>query len=298
MLINTFAYRNIVINENHIRPKNRKLKLSPPCICLHTRQLKNLESRQLLKCVPLSESNSDTLRRWLKQGRITTKTSPSGTRLYDISSIFPELTSRNADNTNTTATATTTTTKKGFLYARVSSVKQKEDLERQKQLLSSRFSTYELVSDIGLGVNFKRPGLKTLLEQSSRRVVSEIVVTHCDRLCQFAFDLIQYVLSLHATKIVVLFNDTTSDEHELSQDILAINTVFICRMQGKRAALHRRERQNRRNKQEEESHCNKSTHQTTTLERNSQSYTTSQSVPQPSSETIIETLDGIGEVCL
>jgi putative resolvase len=239
--------------------------------------------------------SSDTLRRWLKQGKITAKTSPSGTRLYNIS-IFPELTSQNVETTTTTTAATTT--KKGFLYARVSSIKQKEDLERQKQLLSSRFPTYELVSDIGSGVNFKRPGLKTLLEQSSRRVVSEIVVTHRDRLCRFAFDLIQYVLSLHATKIVVLFNDATSDEHELSQDILAINTVFICRLQGKRAALHRRERQNRRNKQEEESQCNKSTHQTTTLERNYQSYTTSQSVPQPFSETITETLDGIGEVCL
>jgi hypothetical protein len=129
-------------------------------------------------------------------------------------------------------------------------------------------------------------------------MVSEIVVTHRDRLCRFAFDFIQYMLSLHATKIMVFFNDATSDEHELSQDILAINTIFICRMQGKRAALHRRERQNRRNKQEEESQCNKSTHQTTMLERNSQSYTTSQSIPQPFSETIIETLDGIGEVCL
>jgi len=72
--------------------------------------------------------SSDTLRRWLKQERITAKTSPSGTRLYDISSIFPELTSQDADYT-TTAAATATTTKKGFLYARVSSVKQKEDLE-------------------------------------------------------------------------------------------------------------------------------------------------------------------------
>ena len=256
-----------------------------------------LSAHQATKKLGIS---SDTLRRWLKQGKITAKTSPSGTRLYNISSIFPELTLQNVDNNAAAAAAaaTTTTTKKGFLYARVSSVKQKEDLERQKQLLSSRFPTYELISDIGSGVNFKRPGLKTLLERTSRGMVSEIVVTHRDRLCRFAFDLIQYMLSLHTTKLVVLFNDTTSDEHELSQDILAINTVFICRMQGKRAALHRRERQNRRNKQEEESQCNKSTHQTTTLGRNSQSHTTSQSVSQPSSETIIETLDGIGEVCL
>src|SRR3954449_12067640 len=100
--------------------------------------------------------SSNTLRRWLKQGRITAKASPSGTRLYDIFSIFPELTSQDADYITTTAA---TTTKKGFLCARVSSVKQKEDLGRQKQLLSSRNPTYELISDIGSGVNFKRLGL-------------------------------------------------------------------------------------------------------------------------------------------
>ena len=194
--------------------------------------------------------SSDTLRRWLKQGRITAKTSPSGTRLYDISSIFPELTSQDADytTTTTTAAAAAAAAKKGFLYARVSSVKQKEDLERQKQLLSFRYPTYELISDIGSGVNFKRPGLKTVLERTSRGMVSEIVVTHRDRLCRFAFDLIQYILSLHTTKLVVLFNDATSDEHELSQDILAINTVFICRMQGRRAAMHRREQKAKDNK--------------------------------------------------
>ncbi|CAG8703755.1 528_t:CDS:2, partial [Ambispora leptoticha] len=42
--------------------------------------------------------SSDTLRRCLKQGKITAKTSPSGTRLYNISSIFPELTSQYVDN--------------------------------------------------------------------------------------------------------------------------------------------------------------------------------------------------------
>ncbi|RIA85266.1 hypothetical protein C1645_782191, partial [Glomus cerebriforme] len=74
--------------------------------------------------------SSYILHHWLKQGKITAITSPSGTHLYNISSIFPKLNSQNADSsTTTTATTTTTTTnKKGFLYARVSSVKQKEDL--------------------------------------------------------------------------------------------------------------------------------------------------------------------------
>src|SRR5437764_5794174 len=69
--------------------------------------------------------SSDTLRRWLKQGRITAKTSPSGTRLYNISFIFPELTSQDADNTTTAATAASAATKKGssMLGSQVSSKK-------------------------------------------------------------------------------------------------------------------------------------------------------------------------------
>ena len=250
-----------------------------------------LSAHQATKKLGIS---SDTLRRWLKQGKITAKTSPSGTRLYNISSIFPELTSQYVDNN---AATTTTTAKKGFLYARVSSVKQKEDLERQKQLLSSRYPTYELISDIGSGVNFKRPGLKTLLERTSRGMVSEIVVTHRDRLCRFAFDLIQYILSLHTTKLVVLFDDATSDEHELSQDILAINTVFICRMQGRRAAIHRRERQARKKAQDKDQD-NISAQQATTLGNHSQSYTANQSVSKSPSKAAIETLDGLDEICL
>src|SRR6266540_5470893 len=100
--------------------------------------------------------------------------------------------------------------KKGFAYARVSSAKQKDDLERQKQLLLARFPTYELISDIGSGVNFRRPGLKTLLERSSRGAVSEIAITHRDRLCRFAFDLLQHIFALHSTKLVVLFDESTS----------------------------------------------------------------------------------------
>ncbi|RIA94772.1 hypothetical protein C1645_538588 [Glomus cerebriforme] len=71
---------------------------------------------------------SYTLHRWLKQGKITAIMFPSGTCLYNISSIFPKLNSQNADGSITTTT-TTTTNKNGFLYAWVSSVKQKEDLE-------------------------------------------------------------------------------------------------------------------------------------------------------------------------
>jgi hypothetical protein len=78
---------------------------------------------------------------------------------------------------------------------------------------------------------------------------AQVVVAHRDRLCHFAFDLIEYILRLNGTKIIVVHsNDDTSssasDANELAQDILAINTVFICRMQGRRSAENRKRRRN------------------------------------------------------
>jgi predicted site-specific integrase-resolvase len=100
-----------------------------------------LSAHQATKKIGVS---SDTLRRWYKQGKITAKTSPSGIRLYDVSSLLPELTYKNdgtpiASTTSTSSISSTSTipTLEGYLYMHVSSVKQKEDLERQKELLLS-----------------------------------------------------------------------------------------------------------------------------------------------------------------
>jgi predicted site-specific integrase-resolvase len=260
-----------------------------------------LSAHQATKKIGVS---SDTLRRWYKQGKITAKTSPSGIRLYDVSSLLPELTYKNdgtpiASTASTSSISSTSTipTPEGYLYARVSSVKQKEDLERQKELLLSRFPTYKLLSDISSGVNFKRPGLKTLLERASRGIVSEVVVTHRDRLCRFAFDLLQYIFSLHSAKLVVLFNESTSDEQELTEDILAINTVFICRMQGKRAARYRRERQSRPETQEN-TQGNSSTQKATTFRKYTQPHIESQGLSKSPSEANPQTMAWTSEICL
>jgi predicted site-specific integrase-resolvase len=103
-------------------------------------------------------------------------------------------------------------------------------------MLLSQFPNHHLIFDIGSGINFKRPGLRSLLERSSCRLVKEVVVAHRDRLCRFAFDLIKFIFHLNNTRLVVLSNDNSTDEWELSQDIFAINTVFICRLQGERSA--------------------------------------------------------------
>jgi len=85
----------------------------------------------------------------------------------------------------------------------------------------------------------------------------QVVVAHRDRLCRFAFDLIEHVLRLNNTKIIVVHSNddslsSTSAANELVQDILAINTVFICRMQGRRSAENRQRRKHQQQQQQQQ----------------------------------------------
>jgi predicted site-specific integrase-resolvase len=100
-------------------------------------------------------------------------------RLYDVSNILePTASSPSSPSSPSSSTVTSRTLSSpnptGYIYARVSSAKQKADLERQKQLLLNQYPQYELVSDVGSGINFKRAGLRSLLERSRRGLVKEV----------------------------------------------------------------------------------------------------------------------------
>jgi putative resolvase len=146
-------------------------------------------------------------------------------------------------------------------YARVSSAKQKEDLHRQIDLLHEKYPDHEIVKDIGSGINWKRTGFTSLLDRVMHGDIEEVVVSHKDRLCRFAFDLVKHVFENAGCKLVV--HDETargkdgiaeleSAETELRDDLLAIVTVFVASNNGRRAAAHRRERKEKAARDEKE----------------------------------------------
>lgn len=106
--------------------------------------------------------------------------------------------------------------------------------------------TYKLISDIRSEINFKHKGLQTLLKQLCIGLIRKIVVIHYDQLCRFAYKLLKYIFLLNFTKLVILFNNSTADKHELSEDSLTINTIFICKLQGRRVGKHRRKRKEKK----------------------------------------------------
>ena len=120
-------------------------------------------------------------------------------------------------------------------YCRVSSQGQKADLERQVAHLRLLYPHHRIIRDIGSGLNFKRKGLSSLVEQSLHGRIREIVVTHRDRLCRFGFELLEKIIESNHGKIVVLNQAETSPEGELCNDLLSIITVFSSRLYGLRA---------------------------------------------------------------
>jgi predicted site-specific integrase-resolvase len=133
--------------------------------------------------------------------------------------------------------------KQNFLYTRVSTKKQMDDLSRQVEYIKRpEYIDYIVISDIGSGINFKRKGLQTILEACLQRNIGEVVVAHRDRLCRFAFKLIESIINKAGGKLTVLENNNnTSTEDELSQDLLSIIHIFNCRQMGKRSYKRNKE---------------------------------------------------------
>ena len=124
-------------------------------------------------------------------------------------------------------------------YCRVSSPKQRDDLERQEEnmrmYLLAQGKPFEIISDIGSGINYKRKGLQELVKGMANRSISKVVVLYKDRLTRFGFELIEYIADLYGCEIEVIDTTERTEQEELVEDLVQIITVFSCRLQGKRA---------------------------------------------------------------
>lgn len=171
----------------------------------------------LRKAVQELGLHPNTLRKYADEGKIKTIKNEAGQRLYDIQSYV----------NGTVRTST-------ICYCRVSSTKQRDDLNRQIAYMQSLYPDAEVIRDIGSGINFKRKGLLSLLDRCLRGDKLTLVVAHRDRLARFGFDLIRYLVEQNGGQIVVQDDTTYSPEPELTADLLSILHVFSCRMHGLR----------------------------------------------------------------
>ena len=179
--------------------------------------------------------SAQTLRKWADNGLIPSIRTPGGVRLYNISGFLDKKSSANSA--------------KSICYCRVSSKGHTNDLERQVKFMSEQFPEHTIISDIGSGINFKRKGFLSILNMASQGMVKQVVVAYRDRLCRFAFELVEWMLQRYGVELVVLNqNVESSGQSELAEDLLSIINVFNCRVNGKRKYA----REKRENEKEQE----------------------------------------------
>ena len=175
-----------------------------------------------------------TLRRWEAAGKLVAEHTAGGHRRYDLAKLRPEL-FRAADQGK----------RKTIAYARVSSPDRKDDLERQQQLLQRYCTrqgwTFDVVADLGSGVNYHKKGLKRLISDMLEGEVGRLVITHKDRLLRFGAELVFAICEAKNVEVVILNQgEDTGFEEDLAKDVQEIVTVFGARLYGSRSRRHQK----------------------------------------------------------
>jgi len=168
-----------------------------------------------------------TLQRWDWEGRLSASRTPSNRRVYtdeDLYKVFPR--GRGTDRAT-------------VVYMRVSSQAQKPDLANQRSILEQfcaarGLAVTQWVSEIGGGLNFKRPKFLAVVDRIVTNQVAALVMAHKDRLVRFGFDLLAHLCRTHNCELRVMNTEPLSPEQEMVQDLMTITHCFSARLYGLR----------------------------------------------------------------
>lgn len=191
-----------------------------------------------------------TLYVWEKNKKIETIRTDGGHRLYNVSKYIEERNNNkiindniniieNDDNKEEQTYLNKLDNIKGKLnicYIRVSSLSQKDDLERQKNYMIKKYPNYTLIKDIGSGLNLNKRGIKKIIDLGIQGKINEVVVAYKDRLIRFGFDLIKDIIKKYSNGKILVLNkkEKKEPEEELITDVLSILNVYVAKMNGLR----------------------------------------------------------------
>lgn len=174
----------------------------------------------------------DTLRRWEAAGKIKVERTPSGHRRYDLAQLRGLVPSRSSSERITIA------------YARVSNQNQKKDLTKQVSILEAfcveNNWQFEVIRDVGSGMNYRKSGLRQLIQRICQGDIERLVMTHRDRLLRFGIELVFSLCEHFGTEVVIINASCLAEfEDELAEDVLEIITIFSARLYGSRNRKNR-----------------------------------------------------------
>lgn len=197
------------------------------------RYLKGKQASEILNVHPR------TLYQWEAKNWIETKRTKSNIRLYNVDKYLREIKIKNNakcycdDNLDTLDNIKE---KINVNYVRVSSQGQKDDLERQIEMIQKAYPENIIIKDIGSGINMNRRGLRKIIDLAIKGKIGDVVVAYKDRLTRFGFELIESIISEYSNGQIIILNkkDEMEPEEELIMDVMQVMNVFIAKMNGLR----------------------------------------------------------------
>jgi predicted site-specific integrase-resolvase len=133
--------------------------------------------------------------------------------------------------------------RKSVVYARVSTAKQKKDLENQVQTVinymnSNGYQVDEIYRDIKSGMHFERSGFQQLLNDVMNNEIERVFITYKDRFARLSFDLMEKLFKNFGTEIVVINRVENMEEKELYEDLMSVIHSFSMKLySGRRKKL-------------------------------------------------------------
>lgn len=172
-----------------------------------------MKAKEVMELLRISRP---TLSKYVKDGDIQVNQLPNGRYDYDEKSVF-KLFNNGIE-------------RKTYIYARVSTSKQKKDLENQVDILkqfcfSNGYKIHGIYSEVASGISFeRRKEFYNMLDDIIKGKVEKIVITHKDRLSRVGFDLFHHLLKKYNCEIVVIseISDEKLDSQEISEEIVSL----------------------------------------------------------------------------
>lgn len=132
--------------------------------------------------------------------------------------------------------------RKTYIYARVSTPKQKKDLENQIQLLkqfcfSNGYVISKVFSDIASGISFeKRKEFFKMFDDVLAGKVERVVITYKDRLSRVGFELFNHLFKKYHCEIVVMseVGNEKLDSQEIFEEIVSLLHCYSMKLYSKR----------------------------------------------------------------
>lgn len=174
-----------------------------------------------------------TLYLWEEKGLIETMRTNGNQRLYNVKK-FIEI--HKKENTSTDLSTLDNEERLNICYIRVSSMNQKDDLERQRKQMINKYPNHILIEDIGSGLNLNKRGIKKVIKLAISGKVNELVVAYRDRLTRFGYELIEELIEEYSKGKIIVMNeeDKMEPEEELVKDVMALMNVYVAKMNGLR----------------------------------------------------------------